>query len=86
MTISDGWRLVLYMLASMFPVWLDWLAKSQDLSLRGMLTPIMSSLYAAIIVALAKTSAKMDHPSPQEVKVTNTAKDPVKTEEQQTTK
>ncbi len=69
MIISDGWRLILYMLASMLPVWMDWLAKSQDMSLRGMMGPALSSFYAAIIVALAKTSAKMDrHSEPMEVK------------------
>ena len=62
MIISDAWRLVLYILMGILPVWSDFVAKSSDYTLRGLAMPILASLSTAVAIALAKTSTKKDTP------------------------
>lgn len=62
MIIPDGLRLFLYMVMGVLPIWADFFVKSTDYSFRGLMMPIIASASAAVAIALAKTSAKMDHP------------------------
>lgn len=82
MTIPDSYRLVLYILMGVLPIWADYFAKSVDYSFRGLMMPLLASASSATAITLAKTSAKMDHPQVIEVQapvgkpleVTETAK------------
>lgn len=56
MTVSPLSRLLLYIFMSILPVWIDFFKLSTDYTFRGIMMPILVSLNAAVIVALAKTS------------------------------
>lgn len=56
MTISPVARLLLYIAMAILPVWIDFFKVSTDYSLRGLAMPILTSLNAAVVVMLAKTS------------------------------
>lgn len=83
MIISDRMRLALYILMAIFPIWIDFFKLSTDYSFRGLAMPILTSLNAAVVVALAKTSSKRDLPLSDtgavETVVTNTAEQPLPT-------
>jgi hypothetical protein len=85
MTISPQLRLILYNLMAALPVWVDFAKSSQDFSFRGLLNPILNSLYAMVVVTLAKTAPTNDD-EPQKVNVVNKAANPVPTTEAPTTK
>ena len=79
MTISPGWRLFLYVMMSILPVWVDFFKNSQDFSFRGLMNPLLNSMYAAVVVTLAKTAPTNDDTDTQNVKVINKPGDPVPT-------
>lgn len=58
MTLSPWARLVLYICMAILPVWIDFFKISTDYSLRGLAMPILTSINAAVIVALARTAPK----------------------------
>lgn len=58
MTLSPRLRLILYMAMAVLPVWIDFFKISTDYSLRGLAMPILTSVNAAVIVALARTAPK----------------------------
>ncbi len=60
MIISQAARLWLYIAMAILPIWLDFFKMSTDFSLRGMAMPVIASVNAAVIVALAKTSPPPD--------------------------
>lgn len=75
-SVSEGVRLALYIAMAMLPIWIDFFTKSTDYTLRGLMMPILSSINAAVIVTLAKTSLRKPA-SPAQVEVTNTPVNPV---------
>lgn len=85
MIISERVRLFLYILMAIFPIWIDFFKLSTDYSLRGLAMPILSSLNAAVVVALAKTSARKELPLSEsgavETVVTNLPSSPLPTVE-----
>lgn len=79
-TISDGWRLLLYNAMGVWPVWSDWAAKSMDTSFRGLIMPILSTLSVITAITLAKTStrrASLTAEGAVKTEVVNTAADPL---------
>lgn len=85
MIISERARLLLYILMAIFPIWLDFFKLSTDYSFRGLAMPILASLNAAVVVALAKTSSRRDLPLSDsgalETVVTNTTEQPLPTKD-----
>lgn len=79
MIISDGWRLLLYVLMGIFPVWQDFFTRSTDYTVRGLAMPILASASSAVAIALAKTSTKKE--TPAKVEVINPPENPVETHE-----
>lgn len=67
MIISDAFRLLLYILMGVIPIWADFFAKSTDYTLRGLAMPILASASAATAITLAKTSTKREATQPVEV-------------------
>lgn len=57
MKIPSWGRLLLYIVMSMLPIWIDFFKLSTDYSLRGLMMPILSSLLAAVTVTLARTTS-----------------------------
>jgi hypothetical protein len=82
MTLSSGWRLALYNLMSALPIWVNFVHNSQDFSFRGLLGPALDSLYAMVVVTLAKTAPTGDADAIQPVRIVNTAARPVPVSEQ----
>ncbi len=68
MIISPVWRLTLYILAGIFPIWSEFIATSSDYSLRGLLRPILASGSVAVVVMLARTKNPLVDGEPVEVK------------------
>lgn len=58
MTFPPWARLILYIAMAILPVWIDFFKISTDYSLRGLAMPILTSINAAVIVALARTAPK----------------------------
>ena len=59
MIISDTQRLWLYISASVWPIWVAFFTTSTDYSLRGLAIPVLASLNAATVVALARTRGNL---------------------------
>lgn len=70
MTLTPGWRLLLYNVMAALPIWVNFVHNSQDFSFRGMMAPILDSMYAMVVVTLAKTAPTSDG-EPQKVDVVN---------------
>lgn len=56
--LSQRTRLMLYIAMAILPVWIDFFKISTDYSLRGLAMPILASINAAVIVALARTAPR----------------------------
>lgn len=67
MIVSQAFRLWLYVAMAVLPIWVDFFKMSTDYSFRGLMMPVLMSLNAAVVVALAKTS-----PPPDTSKTTST--------------
>lgn len=66
MTVPPMLRLSLFVLAAMLPVWQEFVTTSQDFTLRGLLKPVIASLYAGAVVLLARTkNPDVDGDKPQ---------------------
>lgn len=83
MTLSPAWRLVLYNMMAILPIWVNFAKTSQDFTFRGLLVPALDSFYAMAVVTLAKTAPTKDD-EPQNVNVVNTPRQPVPVAEQPT--
>jgi hypothetical protein len=81
MTISPAWRLVLYNLMAALPIWVEFVRNSQDFTFRGLMNPALNSIYAMVVVTLAKT-APTNGDEPQDVNVVNKPGKPVPVSEQ----
>ena len=66
MIVPEWFRLILYMLLPVLPVWADFMAKSTDYSFRGLAMPIISSLTSACAVLLARTRSRGEPPARSE--------------------
>lgn len=80
MTISQRSRLLLYNVMAALPIWVNFVHNSQDFSFRGMMAPFLDSLYAMVVVTLAKTAPTNDDDT-QKVKITNKSGEPVPVKE-----
>lgn len=58
MELSQAARLWLYIAMAILPVWIDFFKLSTDYTLRGLAMPILTSINAAVVVALARTSPR----------------------------
>ena len=64
MTLSPAARLWLYIAMAVLPVWIDFFKMSTDYTFRGLMMPMLMSLNAGVVVALARTSPKNEAPNP----------------------
>lgn len=55
MTLSPIARLWLYIAMAVLPIWVDFFKLSTDYSLRGLVIPVLVSINAGVVVALART-------------------------------
>lgn len=74
-------RLLLYILAGIFPIWSEFVATSSDYTVRGLLRPILASGSVAVVVMLARTRNPLVDGEPSKVEVVNKPENPVPTEE-----
>lgn len=65
MIVPDWIRLFLYIVMGIGPLWSDFLAKSSDYSLRGLLMPVVASVVMAATVTLARTKGRNEMPPAQ---------------------
>jgi len=63
MTVPEWFKLSLYMIAPVVPIWSDFFAKSNDFTFRGLMMPALSSLTSAVAVLLARTKARSEQQS-----------------------
>lgn len=64
MIVPEWFRLVLFMVAPVVPIWSDFFAKSTDYSVRGLAMPGLQSITAAVSVLLARTRSRQPEPAP----------------------
>jgi hypothetical protein len=81
MIIGPITRLLLYILAGIFPIWSEFVATSSDYSVRGLLRPILASGSVAVVVMLARTRNPLIDGDPTKVEVVNPPTKPVETHE-----
>lgn len=58
MIVPIGFRLAMYILVGILPVWIEFFTKSADYSLRGLAMPALSSLLTGCTIVLARTRSK----------------------------
>lgn len=80
MTISSGWRLLLYNAMAALPIFIDFAKNSQDFTPRGLVNPTLNALYAMVLITLAKT-APTNGDEPQKVDVVNKPGAPIPVKE-----
>lgn len=65
MILPEWFRLCLYVFIAVIPMWLDWVLNKWDLSVRGLLIPILGSLLTGATVLLARTKSDESPPPPE---------------------
>lgn len=66
MKIPEWFRLTLYVMVAVLPVWIDFFTKSTDYSFRGLMMPALGSMLTACTVILARTKSIESQPPEQQ--------------------